>query len=97
MNDTLTEVDQLSVFASQLDALLASIEDNSVRTVGIHLFTQLINSDHDHNSVDIAKLSAQTGLSRRVVKRALYELTLTGKVERLTGTNPRRYRLTKGA
>ncbi len=93
-DETLTEVDRIATFATQLDAFLAGIEEETTRTVAIHLFLQLTRDDHN---VDIAKLSAQTDLSRREVKRALYALTLTGKIQRLHGKQPRRYRLTRGA
>ena len=95
----LTEVDQIAMFATQLDALLASVEDDTVRTVAIHLFALFLplnRNNHGYN-VDIAKLSAQTGLSRRRVKHSLYALTLAGKIQRLHGKKPRRYRLTRGA
>ncbi|MCK4411292.1 hypothetical protein KAV67_03315 [Candidatus Bipolaricaulota bacterium] len=93
-NETLTEVDRIATFATQLDAFLTGVEEETTRTVAIHLFLQLTRDDHN---VDIAKLSAQTGLSRREVKRALYALTLTGKIQRLHGKQPRRYRLTRAA
>jgi len=92
--ETLTEIDQIALTVTQLDAFLAGIEEETTRTVAIHLFLQLTCDDHN---VDIAKLSAQTDLSRREVKRALYALTLTGRVQRLHGKKPGRYRLIKGA
>lgn len=95
----MTEVDQIAMFATQLDALLASVEDDTVRTVAIHLFALFLplnRNNHGYN-VDIAKLSAQTGLSKREVKHSLYALTLAGKIQRLYGKQPRRYRLTRGA
>ena len=91
--ETLTEIDQIALIVTHLDAFLAGIEEETTRTVAIHLFLQLTRDDHN---VDIAKLSAQTDLSRREVKRALYALTLTGRVRRLHGKKPRRYRLIKG-
>ena len=93
-DETLTQIDRIATFATQLDAFLAGIEEETTRTVAIHLFLQLTRDDHN---VDIAKLSAQTDLSRREVKRALYALTLTGKVQRIGHGKPRRYRLIKGA
>lgn len=92
--ETLTEIDQIALTVTHLDAFLAGIEEETTRTVAIHVFLQLTRDDHN---VDIAKLSAQTDLSRREVKRALYALTLTGRVQRLYGKQPRRYRLTRGA
>ena len=93
--EALTEVDRIAAFATQLDALLAGIEEEAIRTVAIHLFVQLTgNSD----TVDISKLATETSLSVRQVKRSLYNLVLTGKVRRLHGKNPRRYELLiKGA
>ena len=92
--ETLTEIDQIALTLTQLDAFLAGIEEETTRTVAIHLFLQLTRDDHN---VDIAKLSAQTDLSRRQVKDSLYALTLAGKIQRLHGKQPRRYRLTRGA
>ena len=92
--ETLTEIDQIALTLTQLDAFLAGIEEETTRTVAIHLFLQLTRDDHN---VDIAKLSAQTDLSRRQVKDSLYALTLTGKVQRIGHGKPRRYRLIKRA
>ena len=93
MIDTLTEIDRISATATRLDALLAGVEEEATRTVAIHLFLWLTRND---DTVDVAKLSAETDLSRRAVKRALYALTLTGKVQRIGHGKPRRYRLVNG-
>ena len=93
MQQTLTEVDLIAMFATNLDQFLCGIEEETVRTVAIHVFLRLTRDDH---TIDIAKLGIETDLSRRAVKRALYALRLAGKIERIGHEQPRRYKLIKG-
>ncbi len=93
MQQTLTEVDLIAMFATNLDQFLCGIEEETVRTVAIHVFVRLTNDDH---TIDIAKLGIETDLSRRAVKRALYALRLAGKIKRIGHDKPRRYKLIKG-
>lgn len=93
MQQTLTEVDQIAMFATNLDQFLCGIEEETVRTVAIHVFVRLTSDDH---TIDIANLGIETDLSRRAVKHALYALTLAGKIKRIGLDKPRRYKLIKG-
>lgn len=93
MEQTLTEVDQIAMFATKLDQLLCGIEEETVRTVAIHVFLQLIEGNE---TIDMPRLSAEIGYSRKVISDALYVLTVAKKIKRIGDSKPRRYRLTNG-
>lgn len=94
MQQTLTEVDQIAMFATQLDQLLCGIEEETVRTVAIHVFLRLMKGNE---TIDTPRLSAEVGYSRKVVRDALYVLTVAKKIKRIGDSKPRRYRLTRTA
>jgi len=94
MEQTLTEVDQIAMFATRLDQFLCGIEEENVRTVAIHVFLRLIEGNE---TIDIPRLSAEVGYSRKVVRDALYVLTVAKKIKRTGDSEPGRYRLTRTA
>ncbi len=76
----ITEVDRIAKTSTQLDEFLSNLPTDSLKTIGIRIFLQLLDGPR---GLDVPSLALETGLTRKSVKFAIDLLVESGRINPL--------------
>lgn len=73
-------IDEIAETAIQLDKFLVNLPTESLKTIGIRVFLQLLDGPR---GLDVPSLALETGLTRKSVKFAIDLLVESGRINPL--------------